>query len=263
MMFRRDAGRGPVAALTVPHAVLAGSLVLAGLLFASPARAQSSGKGFLFKTPTGSFAVRGGFSRANAGSDVFTATTSRFTVDRGDFDGLTLAADLSFRAASRFDVVFGAGYAGTSAPSESRDFVGTDNLPIRQTTSFKRIPVTASVKAYLTPRGRSIGRFAWIPARYALYAGAGGGAMWYRFQQVGEFVNAETLDIFDDALTSSGWTLEGHALAGIEYSLSPRFALTGEGRYTWASAELGRDFAGYDRIDLSGFAATAGVAVRF
>lgn len=263
MMFRRDAGRGPVASLTVSHAVAVGSLLLAALLFASPVQAQSAGKGFLFKTPTGSFAVRGGFSHANAGSDVFDAATSRFTVDRGDFDGFTFAADLSFRAASRFDIMLGAGYAGTSAPSESRDFIGTDDLPIRQNTSFRRVPVTASVKAYLTPRGRSIGRFAWIPTRYALYVGGGVGAMWYRFQQEGEFVDPGTLAIYEDELTSSGWTPEGHALAGIEYSLSPRFALTGEGRYTWASADLGRDFTGYDRIDLSGFAATAGVAVRF
>ena len=53
-------------------------------------------------------------------------------------------------------------------------------------------------------------------------------------------------------------------MAGFEYSLSPRIALTGEGRYTWSSATMNEeDFDRFDRSDLSALAATAGIAVRF
>jgi opacity protein-like surface antigen len=247
----------------MPRGVLATTaLLLTALALASPLRAQSAGRGFLFKTPTGSFTLRGGFAHANAGSDIFSDATSRFTIDKGDFSGFTVGADLALRVAPRFDVVLGGGYAGVKAPSESRDFVEND-LPIRQTTTFKRIPFTASVKAYLTPRGRSIGRFAWVPAKYALYAGGGVGLMRYDFEQSGDFVDDQTLVIHTDRFRSSGWTPEAHGMAGIEFSLSPRFALTGEGRYTWAKADPSRDFANFSRIDLSGFAATAGISVRF
>jgi hypothetical protein len=238
--------------------------ILAAALVAPPVFAQSGGDGFLFKRPVGSLAIRAGYGHANAGSDIFSTTINELTVDRRDFSGLALGADLSFRIASRVDGALGIGYDGTSTPSEYRHFVDQDNQPIQQTTSFRRIPITASVKVYLTPRGREIGHFAWVPARLTPYIGGGGGMMWYRFRQQGDFIDNQTMAVFGDDLESSGWTPEAHALAGFEYSLSPRFALIGEGRYAWARADLDKNyFAGFQRIDLSGFSATAGIAVRF
>jgi hypothetical protein len=249
----------------VPRLLTRGALLaaLGALAAPSTASAQRSGDGFLFGQPAGTFTLRGGFDRASAGSDVFSQAIDQLTLGRNDFSALSVGADLAFRLAPRLDVAFGAAYSGSEAPSEFRDFVDQDDLPIEQSTTLRRVPLTASLKAYLAPRGRSIGRFAWVPSKIAPYVGGGGGAMWYRFQQQGDFVDFETNEIFPDELESSGWTPTGHALAGIDVSLGPRFLLTGEGRYTWARASLGNDFVGFDRIDLSGFALTAGVAVRF
>ena len=85
----------------------------------------------------------------------------------------------------------------------------------------------------------------------------------YDFQQVGEFVDFETADIFQDFLISNGKTGTAHVLAGADLSLSPRFLLTAEGRYSVASAAMSDDFSGFNNMDLSGFQATAGFAVRF
>lgn len=259
------AGQSIARARTRPRWIWA----LGGLLFAAaigsavPASAQDSGKGFLFGEPTGTLTLRGGFAHANAGSDIFRFTTNQLTLDRGDFSGPAFGADLAFRIASRVDLVLGTAYAGMSKRSEFRKFVDQNDLPIEQTTSFRRVPVTASVKAYLTPRGRSIGQYAWIPARYALYVGAGGGAMWYSFRQRGYFVDPSSSNVFSDTYESSKWTPMAHAMAGIDYSLSNHFGLTGEGRYSWAKADLSSDFAGFRPIDLSGVSATLGLYVRF
>jgi hypothetical protein len=228
-----------------------------------PAHAQRSGDGFLFKAPPGSLTLRGGFALADAASEIFSFSTRELTLQRGDFHGPALGLDLAIRLASRADLVFSAAYAGARATSEFRDWVDQDGLPIEQTTSFRRVPLSASIKAYLTPRGRSIGRFAWIPARWAPYLGAGGGAVWYRFSQRGDFVDFNTLDVFHDRFSSSRWTGTVHALAGIDFSLSPRWAINTEGKYSRARAELGDAFQGFDRIDLSGFATTVGIQLRF
>jgi opacity protein-like surface antigen len=238
-------------------------LAIVALVIAGPVRAQGGGDGFLFHAPIGSFTLRGGFAHATAGSDLFSFVANELTLRRRDFSSPTVGADLAFRITPRLDAVLGATYAGTSTRAEYRHFVGTDNLPIEQTTSFRRVPVTASLKAYLLPRGRSIGQFAWVPTRYAPYIGIGGGGMWYRFRQKGDFVVASTNAINSDDLVSDGWTLTGHAMGGLDVSLGPRFALTGEGRYTWAKATLSDAFTGFQPIDLSGFAVTAGVSVRF
>jgi hypothetical protein len=104
---------------------------------------------------------------------------------------------------------------------------------------------------------------AWIPSRAAVYVGAGGGAQHYQFKQSGDFIDMETMDVFNDQYVSKGWAPLGQALAGVDYTLTPRFALTAEGKYVWSSAQLSRDFSNFQRLDLSGFTTTAGITVRF
>ena len=139
-----------------------------------------------------------------------------------------------------------------------------DDLPIHQVTKFRRIPVTVSLKTYLWDRGRSIGRFAWVPRAWAPYVGAGGGYVWYSFEQEGDWVDYEDLAIFWDNFLSEGGAGTFHFFAGADYSISERLLLTGEGRYSFASADLDRDFYDeFDKIDLAGFQATIGISVRF
>ncbi len=227
-----------------------------------PAQAQSAGDGFLFQEPIGSLTLRGGYSRATAGGDLFSDITNRLTLGRGDFNGPTVGADLAIRVAPQLDVVLGSSYTSTSAASEFRHLVDQNNAAITQTTSLKRVPVMASVLAYLTPRGRSVGRYAWVPARFVPYVGAGGGAVWYRFQQQGDFVDSNTNAVFSDDLASSQWSPAAQAFAGIDYSVSPHVALTGEGKYLFARGTLNQRFSNFDSIDLSGLSATLGIKLR-
>jgi hypothetical protein len=225
--------------------------------------AQTAGDGFLFHTPVGSVTLRAGYDHATAGSDLFSFSTEQLTLKRGDFSGPTMGADVALRITPWLDGVLGVAYTGSKAGSEFRHFVDLDNLPIEQTTRFVRVPATIGLRAYLLPRGRTIGRFAWVPSRVAPYVGAGAGALWYRFRQTGDFIDAGTLAVFNDEFTSSGVSPTAHAHGGLEISLAPMVALTVDGRYTWARAELGDDFARFHRIDLSGFATTAGISIRF
>lgn len=238
-------------------------LALGTLALASPLAAQSSGSGFLFQEPIATFTLKGGFAHASAGSDVFSFSAEQFTLGRDDFSGARVAADLGVNLSPRLQLVLGSAYSATATPSEYRDWVDNNREPIEQTTTFARVPVTASLKAYITPQGRQIGKFAWVPTKLAPFVGAGGGGMWYRFRQEGDFFNADTYVVRTDQLDSRGWTKTAHAFAGIDFSLSPRFALTTEGRYDWAEAELDQQvFLGFDPIDLSGLSATVGIHVR-
>ena len=238
-------------------------MLAAGALAAAPLGAQRPSSGFLFVEPSRSLTLRGGFAMADARSDIFSFVTEQLTLGKKDFGGVSFSGEYGVRLAPRLEAVLAVGVAGSNAPSEFRDFVDNEDLPIEQTTSLFRVPLTLGLKAYLTPRGRSIGRYAWIPAKLALYAGAGGGAMWYRFRQKGDFVDFETLEVFDDDLSSSGWTPTAHGSAGVDFSLTRRLTLALEGRYTWAKAKLGRDFVDFDPIDLSGSAVTLGLGFRF
>ena len=73
----------------------------------------------------------------------------------------------------------------------------------------------------------------------------------------------QTLAVFHSLYLSDGWTRTEHVMAGVDYSIDERFALTTEARYLWASAALSRDFSGFQNLDLSGYATTVGLSVRF
>ena len=223
----------------------------------------SSGDGFLFGRPTVITSVFAGFARPSAGSDVFAFSSDNLTLDKGDFAGFAFRGDLGFRVSQRFELQVAAGVMVRTVGSESRDFIGTDDLPIEQTTIFRRTPITAGLKYYLTPPGRSLGKLAWVPNRLATYVAAGGGTMYYSFKQDGEFVDFETLDIFPASLESKGWTPAGYGALGLDYSLSPRVGLVSEARYDFARAEMSREFQGFDRIDLSGFSVNVGINFRY
>lgn len=229
------------------------------------ARAQvAGGDGFLVGRPQGSVTLHGGWASASARSDLFSFTTNQLTLKRGDFSSPTAGADIALRIRDRTDIVFSAEMAGVDKGSSFRNYLDNNDQRIEQQTRFERVPLTVSVKEYLRDRGRAIGHLAWIPTRIAPYVGVGGGAMWYKFQQTGDFIDFnQNFDVFPAVLQSSGWAPTAHVMAGAEFSIDPRFAFVTEARYGWSRAALDGDFSGFDRIDLSGFSTTAGIAVRF
>jgi hypothetical protein len=231
------------------------------LLAATPAAAQSAD--FLFRKPSVTFGVRGGWAVPRAQSEIFVFTTEQLTVDRSDLGGLAFQADLAARVRDRLDVILSVGHSRSAVLSEFRAFVDTDDLPIEQTTRFQRTPVTIGVKAYLQDRGRSVSRFAWVPSAWATYVGAGVGLMVYEFTQRGEFVDHETLDVFGKDFQSRGTTPAAHLTTGLELSIGPKILATAEAGYLWSRTDMSRDFVDFDRIDLSGFQITVGVSARF
>ena len=238
------------------------AIALALALPGIPAAAQSAGDGYLFHPPVATIGLRGGYSAATAGSDVFDDVTRQLTLNKGDFGSLTVGADIGFRVTSKLDITVDAGYSRSSHKSEFRDFVDNNDLPIEQTTTFERIPLTANLRINLGTPGRSIGSLAWIPSRVVPYVGAGVGAMRYRFKQDGDFVNFNTNAVFPAVLDSDGWALVGQAMAGVDYNFSTQFGLSFDARYLHAKGELGSSFKGYEKIDLSGATATVGLLFR-
>lgn len=236
-------------------------VLLAPLLFAAPeaARAQD---GFLFGLPTATVSLRFGHARPAVGGELFDMMRRRLTVESGDFAAEAVSADALFVARDWLDLGVGVGYSQSTVQSEDRDYLYQDDSPIEQTTRLRRVPVTVLARLYPLSRGESVSRHAWIPARFAPFVGGGAGFLWYKLEQYGDFVDEQTLDIFEGRYESSGSGFAAHALGGVDYWVTPRVALTGEGRYTWSSAMPESTFQ-FDRVDLSGWQVTAGVAFRF
>ena len=218
---------------------------------------------FLFGRPRAFVGVSGGWLLASQTGGIFEFTRDLLTVEARDFDTAVFRFDAGWSIGPRLDLVTEVGFSRATIPSEYRDFVDDDDLPIVQTTQLTQAPVGGSLRFWLTPRGREVGRFAWVPSRVSVYAGAGGGALWYEFTQFGDFVDFVDLSIFTEELRSSGWTASGHVLAGASISLTRQLFLSVEARYRWAATPLTGDFVGFDNISLSGVQPTVGIEFVF
>ena len=241
-----------------------GALLLGvSLVLAPGVRAQERGDGFLFRSPSGSLRVWTGYDRALANSPIFSFITDTFTLSKSSFGALAVGGDIALRVAPRLEVMLSGGWAGSQSASEYRHWLDNNNQPIRQTTSLERVPLTVSLKWYLDSPGRSIGHFAWVPARVTPFVGAGGGLMWYRLHWYGDFINLADSSVVTDDFESDFWTGTAHVFAGLDVALGAAYLLTGRAQYAWARSHLGGDFIGPNSVDLSGFSLTVGIGYRF
>jgi hypothetical protein len=218
---------------------------------------------FLFGRPRGSVGLRGSWLFAGAGSDLFDFVTRQLTLDKKDFNSPGLGADVSFALTDRLDLQGGFEWNRVSRPSEYRDFVDNQLLPIEQTTELKTIELGATLRYALTPRGHQVSRLAWLPNRFVPYVGAGGGVIRYDFQQSGDFVDFVDLSVFPEFFRSQGWAPSVHALGGVHIRLYRGLYGSVEARYTKASGKLSSDFIDFDPLDLSGVRTSAGIRVLF
>jgi hypothetical protein len=241
------------------HLVASALLIAAAAL---PVRAQATGNGYMFGAPDARFSIHAGYSRAGAGGDLFNEVTTNLSLNKSDFSGPSIGGEVAFTLSPRLDLAFQVDYAGVTKGSDYRNFFDNNQRPIEQTTTFRRVPVTANLRAYLLPRGREIGKLAWIPSSVVPWVGAGGGLMWYQYRQEGDFIDFSNMNVYSDRFNSDGWTPTLQGMGGLDVNLSTRLAFTADLRYNWARASLSRDFVGYNKIDLSGVSTAFGFTVR-
>jgi hypothetical protein len=218
---------------------------------------------FLFGRPKGFFGFRIGRLFPRADSELFDMVTRELTLEKSDFQAMGFGIDGGASLHERVDLIFSFDYSKRTVDSEFRDYVDEQDLPITQTTVFKQLPLTGGVKFLLVPRGRQVGRYSYIPSRVVPFVGAGAGYLWYSFEQKGDFVDFDTLEIFPANLRSSGWTPTVYAGGGADINLSKGLFLTMDLRYYWADTRLERDFVGFDEIDLAGLRVSAGLHWHF
>ena len=218
---------------------------------------------FLFGRPRHSVSLRGSWLFAGANSDLFDFVTNQLTIDKKDFNAPGFSVYFSQAINSRLDVQGGYEFGRIAKASEYRDLVDNDFNAIEQDTSLKTSQFVGSIRFALTPRGRDVSRFAYVPSRVVPYVGAGGGAIYYDFEQTGDFVDYVDLHVFPDVFRSTGWAPTGHAFAGVDLQVYRSLYATVEGRYTKSSAKLSSDFVDFDPIDLSGFKLSAGFNLVF
>jgi hypothetical protein len=225
--------------------------------------AQRPAPDFLFGRPTATVGVRGAWRFARAGSDWYDFVTDELTLERRDFDSPSLGIDFSVLLTPRIDAVFSMDLSQAREDSEYRRLVDNNRLPITQETRLREMNLGGAIRFALTERGRTISRFAWVPSSVVPYIGAGAGALWFSLEQKGDFVDFEDYHVFPEVFRSQGWAPSAHVLGGVDIQLHRWLFLTVDGRYVWASGDLGRDWIDFEPIDLGGAHLSTGITFLF
>jgi hypothetical protein len=218
---------------------------------------------FLFGRPTKSLAIRASWLTPREGGDLFSFVRSQLTVGKGDFKTAAISGDVGFAVSSRMSILVGFEANQKAVNSEYRKYLGSDGLPINQSTSLYSQLLQGTLTVALFNPGQRISRYAWIPRTVTPFVGAGGGLAHYSFTQNGQFVDYQTLSIFTDAFKTRGWVPTAHALAGVDIHAWRNVYVTVQERYVRAHARPGTDFVGFDRLDLSGFRTESGLSFVF
>jgi hypothetical protein len=210
------------------------------------------------KSHAGSLDIRGGGFFPRAESNLFVDDADLYQKDgralkRSDWHGFTGGAQFNQRIANNVEVGFSVdGYERTLQTSY-RDFVGASGREIRQSLKLEIVPVGAFLRFGPTRRGA-----------FSPYLAIGGDLIYYRYQEFGDFVDfaTESHPVINDSFLSEGVAPGFHVAGGVRVPVGDDFSITAEGRYQWATDDMGDDFRG-NKIDLTGASATLGLNIRF
>jgi len=193
----------------------------------------------------------GGFL-PRADSNLFHDDNELYTVDKGDWRGLFGGAEFSLGLGSHLELGFHLDGYGRNVHTSYRDFVRESGREIQQTLRLNVVPLGVSLR--FLARGEK--------GTLTPYVAVGPDIVFYEYEEFGDFVDFETLDVREDAFLSRGAAPGFHVAAGLRVPINYDFSVVGEGRYEWAKDDMGDDFRG-NRLDLSGAAFTLGVNIRF
>jgi opacity protein-like surface antigen len=142
---------------------------------------------------------------------------------------------------------------GRTLHTSVRDFVTESGDEIEQSLKFDVVPMGASIR--IVPTRRSV--------RVAPFVSFGGDAVYYHYEEVGDFVDVPTGNIIHSVSFHSDAVAPGfHVGGGLRVAVSDDIRVVGEYRYLWAHDDMGGDFHG-NKIDLGGSWVTLGVNIRF
>ena len=253
------------ACLAVAAPMTSGGIALAadGPAEATAAVAQPLPTGnrpdFLFGQPRIMIGLSGGRLQTSPGG-LLGSFQEYLTIDDGAYDTLLFRFAGGVSVAPRVDLVFDVEVSQTGTVSEYR-FFDEGGQPIRQHTELWQVPVNAGVRYWVLPRGRQIGRLAWVPSKLGVHVGIGGGMRRYRLSQNGDFVDYVDLAIYDDLLRAQGWAASAYVSAGASVRLTRRLFGVVDVRRVWSQSELFGDYDG--DIDLNGLQMTGGIELVF
>jgi hypothetical protein len=242
---------------------LRAGFAVAVLLMAAPASAQvvhsvQVGAGFVFPRGFDSRDPDDVLLRNLLGEALpaIPSLSDALAFDINDFRTGQFFGEWNLAFGDHVEVGAGLGFYRKSVPTVYLDLVDESGFEIEQQLRLRVVPVTGLVR--FLPFGRA--------GDVQPYVGAGVSLLNYQYTESGDFVDGDTLDVFEDRFHASGATVGGLPLGGVRFPLGGDiYAFNIEGRYQYGTGETGGVDEGFlaDKIDLGAGQLNFTFMVRF
>ncbi len=204
--------------------------------------------------------LRIGAFRPHGEETLFNDDRSLYLVDKSDFLGVFGGVEYNTVLARNVELGFSVDGYSRAVDTSYRDYTRPNGSEIEQTLKLEMVPIGLTLRFVPTGKRASI----------APYVGGGVDAVFYQYEEYGDFIDFYDPDIaiYSDHFKDSGTAFGAHVVAGLRVYLNRDFAIVGEGRYQWAKKDMNEDFSPNESglvntIDLSGASFTLGVHIRF
>lgn len=221
-------------------------MALCALALAAPAGAQQS-----VNFQLGSFMPRSVDARTD--NDVLLANLDYLWFDIDDLRGTTVGADWSVALNDFIEVGAGVSFYQRTTPSIWADWVDESGYDLQTDLKLRIVPVSAIAKFHPFGLWRGLDP----------YVGGGVSAYFFRYSEVGDFVDLTDYSIYTDRYVGNGTAVGPFALAGLRARVGSRATIGVEGRYQWGEGELPADQFLTDRVDLGGASVLLTLGYRF
>jgi hypothetical protein len=236
-------------ALTALVLVLAPALASAGPPRHYPGGAPASPE-FLLNLSAGQFEPDGD-------SELWQENLELYALDSSSMQDWILGVEFGRILSPHLEVLLGAEYY--TGENASYRFTDSEGFPIALSHRLRMAPVTAGLKWMPFGRLGPAGGY----RRLVPYLGGGLGAVFWDYEEQGDFVDPFTDEVYSGRAAADGTALGFYLTLGLEVPFSPFWSLYLEGRHRSAKDDLGNLFAGYDKLDLSGDSIVVGASFRF
>jgi len=182
--------------------------------------------------------------------------TDALAFEMNDFIGGRVFGEWNLGIGRHVEVGASLGYYRQTVPTVYRDFVDEDFSEIFQEMRLQIVPVTFHVR--FMPFG-TVGQV-------QPYVGAGFALLNYRYSETGEFLDSNTLQVFQDSFSKRGTAPGGLLLGGVRFPIGGDvYGIGVEGRYTFGSGDTGGLENGFlaEKVDLSGAELNFSFLMRF
>ncbi len=187
-------------------------------------------------------------------SDLWEINLENLVFEKQDMQGTYFGIEYEHFVNRNVSLTFEGGYYKQEHNSFYRDVTYENDDPIYQSLSLETANFDLGVKLY--PLGNQ--------GRFSPYIGGGGTLLYWFYEQWGDFVNFEDLTVMQgEFLETEKYTVGFNAKAGFVIRLTRTFGVSAEAKYTIAKSDLSLFFEGFEKLDLGGWQATAGIHIRF